>query len=57
MRDEGKAILLVSADLDEVMQISDTIAVIYQGTFMRVAPARELDRRTIGLLMGGVMPT
>jgi len=57
MRDQGKAILLVSADLDEVMQLSDTMAVIYQGGFMKVAPAKELDRRTIGLMMGGVMPT
>ena len=57
MRDQGKAILLVSADLDEVMQLSDTMAVIYQGAFMKVAPAKEFDRRGIGLMMGGVMPT
>ena len=57
MRDQGKAILLVSADLDEVMQLSDTIAVIYEGAFMKVAPAKELDRTAMGLMMGGVMPT
>lgn len=57
MRDQGKAILLVSADLDEVMQLSDTIAVIYEGAFMKVAPAKELGRTAIGLMMGGVMPT
>jgi len=57
MRDQGKAILLVSADLDEVMQLGDTIAVIYEGAFMKIAPAKELDRTAIGLMMGGVMPT
>lgn len=56
LRDEKKAVLLVSADLDEVTQLSDRIAVMYEGQFMAVANSGELDRRTIGMLMGGVKP-
>ncbi len=53
-RDEGKAILLVSADLDEIMQLSDRIAVMYEGEIIGVRKADETDRREIGLLMGGI---
>lgn len=53
MRDEGKAILLVSADLDEVLQLSDRIAVMYEGKFMGIARPEELTREQIGLMMGG----
>ncbi|RLG74759.1 MAG: ABC transporter ATP-binding protein [Thermoprotei archaeon] len=54
MRDEGKAVLLVSADLDEIMQLSDRIAVMYEGKFMGVKKAEEVTRKEIGLMMGGV---
>ena len=54
LRDEGVAVLLVSADLDEVFQLADRIGVMYEGRFTGVAPAEELDRETVGLLMGGV---
>ena len=54
MRDKGRAILLVSADLDEVLALSDRVAIIYEGRFMTVAAPSELDREQIGLLMGGV---
>ena len=54
LRDRGVAILLVSADLDEVFQLADRIGVIYEGRFTGVAPIEELDRETIGLLMGGM---
>ncbi len=53
-RDEGKAILLVSADLDEIMQLSDRIAVMYEGEIIGVKRAEETSRREIGLLMGGI---
>ncbi|MGC9012494.1 ABC transporter ATP-binding protein [Thermogladius sp.] len=53
MRDQGKAILLVSADLDEVMDLSDRIAVMYEGRFMGVVDAKEADERLLGLMMGG----
>lgn len=54
LRDEGKAVLLVSADLEEIFQLSDRIAVMYEGKFMGVAKPEELDRERIGLMMGGV---
>ena len=54
MRNNGRAILLVSADLDEVLALSDRIAIMYEGRFMTIALPADLDRETIGLLMGGV---
>ncbi|MCR4392327.1 MAG: ABC transporter ATP-binding protein [Candidatus Acetothermia bacterium] len=54
MRDRGRAILLVSADLDEVLALSDRVAIMYEGRFMTVARPEELDRERIGMLMGGV---
>jgi len=54
MRDKGRAILLVSADLDEVLALADRIAIMYEGRFMTVCSPDELDREQIGLLMGGV---
>ncbi len=53
MRDEGKAVLLVSADLDEVLQLSDRVAIMYEGEFMGVAKPEELTEEQIGLMMGG----
>lgn len=54
MRDAGRAILLVSADLDEVLARADRIAIMYEGRFMIVCSPDELNREQIGLLMGGV---
>lgn len=54
LRDEGKAILLVSADLDEIMQLSDRVGVMFRGAFTGVIPGIEADRRKLGLLMGGI---
>ncbi|MCS7240071.1 MAG: ABC transporter ATP-binding protein [Candidatus Bipolaricaulota bacterium] len=54
LRDEGRAILLVSADLDEVLALSDRVAFMYEGTFTGVARPAELTPEEIGLLMGGV---
>jgi simple sugar transport system ATP-binding protein len=56
MRDAGKAVLLVSADLDEVLELSDRIAVMYGGRFLGLGPVEEFRRETVGLLMGGVVP-
>ncbi|MDR7387022.1 MAG: ABC transporter ATP-binding protein [Armatimonadota bacterium] len=56
MRDAGKAVLLVSADLDEVLELSDRIAVMYAGQFVGLGPADQFRRETVGLLMGGVVP-
>jgi len=56
MRDEGKGVLLISADLDEIMELSDRIAVMYEGEFLGVGKAEELSREEIGMMMGGVRP-
>jgi general nucleoside transport system ATP-binding protein len=50
-RDEGVAILLVSAELDEVMELSDRIAVIYRGELVATVDGRSANREKIGLLM------
>jgi simple sugar transport system ATP-binding protein len=56
MRDEGKGVLLVSADLDEILELSDRIAVMYEGEFIGVGAAEELTREEIGMMMGGIRP-
>jgi len=52
-RDKGKAVLLISFELDEVMNVSDTIAVIYDGAIVDTFKQGEVDENTIGLLMAG----
>jgi simple sugar transport system ATP-binding protein len=52
-RDAGKAILLISLELDEVMNVADTIDVIYAGTIVDSFRQGEVDEKTIGLLMAG----
>jgi simple sugar transport system ATP-binding protein len=52
-RDAGAAILLVSAELDEILALSDRIAVIYEGQIMAVFNAGEATEEQIGLLMTG----
>lgn len=52
-RDKGKAVLLISLELDEVMNVSDTIAVIYNGSIVETFKQGEVDENTIGLLMAG----
>ena len=52
-RDEGKAILLISLELDEIMNLSDTIDVIYDGAITGSFRQGEVDENTIGLLMAG----
>ncbi|AEC51233.1 sugar transport ATP-binding protein [Pyrococcus sp. NA2] len=54
LRDQGKAILLISTDLDEILQLSDRIAVIYEGRIMGIGKAEEFSIERLGLLMGGV---
>jgi len=53
MRDKGCAILLVSADLDEVLAHADRVGIMYEGRFMDVCTPDELDRKRVGMLMGG----
>ena len=51
-RDEGAAILLVSAELDEIRSLSDRIAVVYEGRIVSIEPAETAEER-LGLLMTG----
>lgn len=52
-RDEGCAVLLVSAELDEILAISDRIAVMYRGKIVATIDARQTTREELGLLMAG----
>ncbi len=54
LRNENKAVLLVSADLDEVLQLSDRMAIMYEGQFMGIVKPEEVTEEQIGLMMGGV---
>lgn len=53
LRDEGKAILLISADLDEVRRLSDRVAVIYDGQIVAESEHDVWDEMELGLLMTG----
>ncbi len=53
-RDNGAAVLLVSAELEEVMSLSDRIAVIYEGKIMGTIDAAEATEEGLGLWMAGI---
>ena len=53
-RQEGTAILLISEDLDEIMALSDRIAVIFEGQIMGIVDGAEATPEQLGLLMAGV---
>jgi len=54
-RDQGTAVLLLSEDLDEVLALSDRIAVIYEGQIVGLLAAGEAEEEKLGLLMSGAM--
>jgi simple sugar transport system ATP-binding protein len=54
MRDAGKAILLISAEIDELFALSDTIAVLYEGRIAAAGPAAGFDEKRLGMLMTGL---
>ena len=53
-RNAGKAILLISLELDEIMNCADTIGVIYNGEMQKIADAKELSTNQVGEFMMGV---
>ena len=55
-RDEGCAVLLVSPELDEIMELSDRIAVMYRGKIIAIVNASDVSKETLGLLMAGIVP-
>jgi len=52
-RDNGRAILLISEDLDEIRQVSDRIMVMYEGQIMGILESEEASIDTIGMMMAG----
>lgn len=52
-RDAGKAVLLISFELDEIMNVSDRIAVIYEGEIVAIVDPKETTEQELGLLMAG----
>lgn len=52
-RDSGKAILLISADLNEILSLSDRIAVMYAGKVVKIFPDNRIDENELGLYMTG----
>jgi simple sugar transport system ATP-binding protein len=57
LRDAGKAILLVSVELDEILSLSDRIAVMFDGRIMGERLPSETNERELGLLMAGITDT
>jgi simple sugar transport system ATP-binding protein len=53
-RNENKSVILISADLEEIIAISDRIAVMYEGKIMGILNREEADVQKIGLYMGGI---
>ena len=52
-RDAGVAVLLVSAELDEILSLSDRVAVMFDGRIVKTLPIEEATRERVGLLMAG----
>ncbi|MBN1264845.1 MAG: ABC transporter ATP-binding protein [Anaerolineales bacterium] len=53
-RDNGCAVLLVSPELDEVLQLSDRIAVMYRGKILAILDSADVRKEKVGLLMAGI---
>lgn len=53
-KEKGVGVLLISADLDEILQLSDRIAVIYEGKIMGIVERSKIDIEAMGLMMAGV---
>ncbi|MBI3710050.1 MAG: ABC transporter ATP-binding protein [Proteobacteria bacterium] len=56
LRDRGKAILLVSVELDEILALSDRILVMFEGGIVGEVPAESATEQQLGLMMAGVAP-
>ncbi len=53
-RDNGKAVLLVSLELDEILNVSDRIAIVNNGELIGIVNASETDENEVGLMMAGI---
>jgi ABC-type uncharacterized transport system ATPase subunit len=54
LRDQGKAILLVSVELEEILSLADRVAVMFDGNIMGERAVGDTDEKELGLLMAGV---
>ncbi len=52
-RDQGMAILLISTELEEILNLSDRIVVLYEGEIMGECPGADADLQQLGLMMAG----
>jgi simple sugar transport system ATP-binding protein len=52
-RERGAGVMLISEDLDEVLELSDRVLVIFKGAIIAEYTGKDLDRAEIGLRMGG----
>jgi general nucleoside transport system ATP-binding protein len=55
-RDQGKAVLLVSVELDEILSLADRILVVFDGTIVGELDASQADEKTLGLMMANIVP-
>ncbi len=56
-RDDGVGVLLVSSELDEILALSDRIAVMYRGQIVEIVEAAKTNKEYLGLLMAGITPS
>lgn len=52
-RDQGRGVLLISFELDEILNVSDRIAVIYEGEIVAIVDPKKTTEQELGLLMAG----
>ena len=57
LRDKGKAILLVSVELDEILSLADRVVVMFDGQIMGERMTNQTDERELGMLMAGITDT
>ncbi len=55
-RDAGKAVLLVSVELDEILSLADRIIVVFDGNIVGEVDASQADEKTLGLMMANIVP-
>jgi len=55
-RDAGKAVLLVSVELDEILSLADRILVVFDGAIVGELQAHQADEKTLGLMMANIIP-
>ena len=56
LRARGRGVIVISEDLEELFEIADRIAVMYEGRILDVVPAAEASVARVGMLMAGAAP-